>query len=59
MGLFNRDSQPQNPVRHAEHIRRTEAIREVNPQADATIVANCLEVSRGTAKAYLKEIEGR
>lgn len=58
MGLFSRKSEPQNPVRHAQHIRRTEAIREVNPQADATIVANCLEVSKKTAKTYLKEIEG-
>ena len=59
MGLFSRSSEPTNPVRHAQHIRRTEAIREVNPQADATIVGNCLEVSEETAKAYLREIEGR
>jgi len=58
MGLFSRSNVPQNPVRHAEHIRRVEAIREVNPQADATIVANCLEVSKCEAKAYLKEIGG-
>jgi hypothetical protein len=59
MGLFNRKTEPDNPVRHTEHIRRTKAIREVNPKADSTIVANCLEVSTKTAKAYLKEIEGR
>jgi hypothetical protein len=50
---------PQNPIRHAEHIRRTEAIREANPQADAAIVANCLEVSEEAAEAYLAEIEAR
>jgi hypothetical protein len=50
---------PETGSRHAEHIRRTEAIREINPKADSTIVANCLEVSTKTAKAYLKEIEGR
>lgn len=58
MGLFSRKSEPENPVRHAEHIRRTKAIREVNPQADSTIVAQCLEVPEQTAKAYLKEAEG-
>jgi 2-methylisocitrate lyase-like PEP mutase family enzyme len=57
MGLFNRNV-PQNPIRHDEHIRRIEAIREVNPDADATIVATCLEVSKSEAKAYLKEIGG-
>ena len=59
MPLFSRKSEPQNPVRHAEHIRRTKAIREVNPQADSAIVAQCLEVSEETAKAYLTEAEDR
>lgn len=59
MGLFNRKSDPENPVRHAEHIRRTKAIREVNPQADSTIVARCLEVDEKTAKTYLKEAKRR
>lgn len=54
-----RRNNDQNNVRHNEHIRRTEAIRQVNPKADSTIVANCLEVPRETAQAYLKEIEGR
>jgi hypothetical protein len=46
-----------NPVRHARHIERTKAIREVNPTADAKIVANCLEVSESTAAEYLREAE--
>lgn len=58
MGLFGQKTESStNPVRHATHLRRTRAIRDVNPQADTGIVAQCLEVSEETAQAYLNEIE--